>query len=100
MPYIIKKQREFYKEELTELIRKLSSVNFPKGDVNFIISTIIGNAYLYKPNYDTINDMDGALNEAGREFFRRVGTPHEKLKIEENEDIDVYKAIDEYFQNQ
>lgn len=98
MPYILKKQREFYKEELDELVRKLSSVNFPKGDVNFIISTIIGNAYLQRPSYDTINDMDGAVGEAAREFFRRVGTPHEKLKIEENEDIEVYKEIDKYFE--
>jgi hypothetical protein len=38
-------------------------------------------------SYQTINDILGALDGAGKEFYRRVVAPYEDLKIKENGDV-------------
>lgn len=76
------------------MVEKLKTVNFPEGDVNFIVSSIVGAAYLNDPSYNTLNAMEGALHQAAKELFRRVGSRHEALKILESGDIEVYQEID------
>jgi hypothetical protein len=93
MPYIKKVARDFYHFDIKNLIEKLKTVNFPAGDVNYILTNIIGAAYQNNPSYQTINDMVGALEGAKIEFYRKVGVPHEELKISENGDVDIYQSI-------
>jgi hypothetical protein len=38
-------------------------------------------------NYQTVNDIVGALEGAKMEFYRRAAAPYEDLKIKENGDV-------------
>lgn len=93
MPYIKKEAREFYHFEVKNLVEKLKTVDFVAGDINYIVSNIIAEAYKAKPSYQTINNMIGALEGAKLEFYRRVATPHEELKALENGDVEIYSNI-------
>lgn len=42
-------------------------------------------------NYQTCNDVMGALQGIQQEFYRRKVAPYEDSKIKENGDIDFYK---------
>lgn len=87
MPYVNHTVRAFYKEELDEIIRKLSTVNFPVGDMNYIVSKIAKAAFLAKPEYTNANNIDGMLSCAEKEYYRRYLAPLEDKKIIENGDI-------------
>jgi hypothetical protein len=91
MPYITEAHREYYKEELDILIDKLKSVNFPAGDVNYIVSMIVANAFKNKECYQTANDMIGALEACKIELYRRLVSDYEDLKIKSNGDIPPYE---------
>ena len=58
------------------------------GELNYQITELI-NAYLFSKgeNYQTMNDIMGALTGAQAEFYRRVVAPYEDMKIEENGDV-------------
>ena len=57
------------------------------GELNFAITDLIQN-YLdsEKLNYQSINDIVGALEVAKAEFQRRVVAPYEDIKIRDNGD--------------
>ena len=58
------------------------------GDLNFLFSNIIRNyIWFHGSNYQRINDVVGALEGAKLEFYRRIVTPYEDNKIEENGDV-------------
>jgi hypothetical protein len=85
MPYIKKENRD----ALVGLTSAIKSVrlNTP-GELNFVISTIC-NSYLNSNNlnYQTINDIVGALEGAKLEFYRQVVAPYEDGKIKLNGDV-------------
>jgi hypothetical protein len=58
------------------------------GELNYKITTEI-NGYLYRSghSYQVINDIIGVLEAAKLEFYRRVATPYEDTKIQENGDV-------------
>ena len=58
------------------------------GQLNYQITVLVVE-YLRtnKLNYQTINDIVGALEGAKAEFQRRVVNPYEKDKIETNGDV-------------
>jgi len=57
------------------------------GDLNYKITSIIkqylGNSY----NYGDLNAVVGALESCKLEFYRRMVTEYEELKIKENGDV-------------
>jgi hypothetical protein len=78
MPYIKKSRRE-------ELI---DSVCETPGELNYKLTTTIIDYMNFKGlNYQTINDIVGALEGCKLEFYRRVASPYENKKIEENGDV-------------
>jgi len=58
------------------------------GELNYAITTmLIGYVQLKGLNYQTINDIVGAVEGAKLEFYRRVAAPYENVKIKENGDV-------------
>lgn len=80
MPYIKQKARE-----------KFDTTPLPKGpgELNYVITKAINDYYWMAnvQNYQTINDIIGALEGAKLEFYRRVAAPYEDEKIKENGDV-------------
>jgi len=79
MPYIKEGRREDLEAGL--------SMSVP-GELNYKI-TLLLNQYMNVKglNYQTINDILGALEGAKHEFYRRVAVPYENKKIDENGDV-------------
>ena len=79
MPYI----KEHRREELEE-----SSAIINPGELNYKITLLLTN-YMHGKglNYQTINDIMGALEGAKAEFYRRIAAPYEDKKIKENGDV-------------
>lgn len=69
--------------------KKAGAITTPltAGELNFAFTDLIQN-YLNTNslNYQTINDIVGALEGAKAEFQRRVVNPYEDIKIKENGD--------------
>lgn len=92
MPYIKQERRNTLNESIDELSNELidnTSQNgvFNVGDLNYAISSIIGNLAHSKLNYGMINDIMGVLSCVSNEFYRRVAVPYETKKIQENGDL-------------
>lgn len=88
MPYIKKDRRtelvDFKRMGIDVKSREVST----SGELNFVITSILCD-YLnkYGLSYATINDIVGVLECAKIEFYRRIASPYEDKKIEENGDV-------------
>jgi hypothetical protein len=90
MPYIKSEDRYKYREIL-EMIDDISlrrNILNSAGDLNYLITKIIHKYMAINgKKYQTMNDIVGALESAKAEFQRRVVSPYEDLKIDENGDL-------------
>lgn len=80
MPYIPEMHREKF-----DFLGRFDNA----GQLNYAITMLIG-AYIRDfngINYQTINDIVGALEGAKQEFYRRIVVPYEDAKIKENGDV-------------
>ena len=83
MPYIDKQQRDLI--DLNSLSPETS------GQLNYKIHLILEEYVKSKGiNYQTYNDMIGALEAAKLELYRRSISAYEDRKIKENGDINFY----------
>jgi hypothetical protein len=58
------------------------------GELNFVITQVIKDYLRFNGlDYDSINDVLGALEGAKLEFYRRVAVPYENGKMSENGDV-------------
>jgi hypothetical protein len=80
MPYVSQTiRRELYHE---------GRVPSTPGELNYVITTYLKEYYERQGlNYQTINDIVGALEGAKLEFYRRIAAPYEDTKIKENGDV-------------
>ena len=78
MPYIVLSERDSYDFTTPRSV----------GELNYGITLLCIN-YLEKngKKYATMNDILGALEGAKLEFYRRVASPYEDIKIKENGDV-------------
>lgn len=85
MPYVPEEDR---------LTGELSPNN--KGELNLALTQVMLR-YLDRKglSYSHVNDCLGALDAAGREFYRRLAAPYEDKAIERNGDLDLYKKLTE-----
>lgn len=84
MPYIKKDDRD----------RVLVTVPETAGELNYAVSQIVSEFVSHKLlNYQTINDVVGALEGAKLEFYRRLAVPYENVKIKENGDLPTYERL-------
>lgn len=58
------------------------------GNLNFLITKLLKRYWENSPkNYQSINDIVGAVEGAKLEFIRRIVNPYEDKKIKENGDV-------------
>lgn len=84
MPYIAPEDRNSLDTTLTHSRDAVTA-----GELNFQLTRVC-QAYLGaadRPNYQTLNDIIGALEACKLEFYRRVVTSYENMKIKENGDV-------------
>ena len=79
MPYIQQSRRE----EITD-----SSLVETAGELNWLL-TILINDYINKhgKSYQTLNEVIGVLECAKLELYRRVVSPYEEIKMQQNGDV-------------
>lgn len=88
MPYIKQEDRERFSCHLGQLIRSMSSGHeWTAGELNYIISSVVWELFHQRPNYQTANDIIGALEGSKLEFYRRIVAPYEDKKMQENGDV-------------
>lgn len=80
MPYI----REIDRAILTPSVGIIAHA----GELNYALTKVIEEYRAqHGDRYQTFNDIAGALNNADKEFYRRVVVPYEDLKCEANGDV-------------
>jgi hypothetical protein len=87
MPYIPEPERKNLDKIVDELISQLTKDNF-RGRLNYFISSLASR--LIDTNgvsYSLINDLIGVLECVKLEIYRRVASPYEDKKKEENGDV-------------
>jgi len=87
MPYIPQDERGDLDELARALTTNLMSGNF-RGKLNYFISSVAqGLIEANGVSYSFINDFIGVLECCKLELYRRVASPYEDQKIEENGDV-------------
>lgn len=85
MPYIKLENRSYFEPVLYALAH--SAISDP-GELNFMFTELIKQYMVtHTKNYQTMNDIVGALESCKAEFQRRVVNPYEDDKITENGDV-------------
>ena len=84
MPYI-KQLRRFQLD--TMAIEDLESEIKSPGELNYVITRLIDDYHSRRRDYQSVNDIVGALEGAKLEFYRRVAAPYEDQKAMENGDV-------------
>ena len=91
MPYINKEDRRRIEEAMQDdcnLIEELASRITCAGDFNYVVTRLLHECINnWGMNYDTLNELVGAMECCKLEFVRRVVSPYEDKKIEENGDV-------------
>lgn len=83
MPYIHESKRSYLKGYLSTLG---PHINF-SGTLNYVLTKIVWAYWRRSQDYQAINDILGALDGVGKEFYRRVAVPYENSKLAENGDV-------------
>jgi hypothetical protein len=83
MPYIKQSRRTELDAKYSDLLEEAG--NFTDGELNYIISNLL-NKHIEKKgkNYSVYNSIVGVLECAKLEFYNRLVTPYENIKIAEN----------------
>ena len=90
MPYILEKDRPKFAKAIEDLAIKIES----KGDLNYVISDLVGRLILKtKISYTQISEWIDGVHGAERELTRRLLDPYEDIKIEENGDVPSFITI-------
>ena len=89
MPYIKQENRPQLEDKAKDLGRRALCA----GDLNYII-TEMAHEYLRGKglNYANINEVMGALECCKFELYRKIASPYEDKKIQENGDVGLNKA--------
>ena len=88
MPYIVQEKRAEISPHIKPLQDYIATAGeLASGDLNYILTLLIIAYYKRRSNYQSVNDISGALDECGKEFDRRVTAKYEDKKIEQNGDV-------------
>jgi len=60
------------------------------GDINYVFSRVLG-GLMKNASYNKIAMITGVLENIKQEFYRRIASPYEDKKINQNGDIKEYK---------
>jgi len=90
VPYIEESARHKFDKAIKELSTYISS----KGDLNYVISEIVGQLLLRgEIGYTSISNWIDGVHGAERELTRRLLNPYEDLKITQNTDVPSFHEI-------
>ena len=89
MPYIPMEKRQALDHILEQVDPALS-----RGEVNYLITNLLLLTMPQK-NYQSMEQAVGTLEMVKLEFYRRMATPYEMLKVIENGDVAAYAAGDQ-----
>jgi hypothetical protein len=85
MPYIKKEQRLYF-EPLLMILKHRTFAD--AGELNYMLTEVIQQYFANHPkNYQSMNDVVGALESCKTEFERRIVKPYEQSKITLNGDV-------------
>lgn len=88
MPYIKFEDRE----KFDSLVKDLSKLIEHEGDLNYVITCLLHHEVEKDGcNYKNLNRLQGVMDCAGKEFYRKVVAPYEDLKIKLNGDVDIHE---------
>lgn len=95
MPYIKEEVRKELEPELQALLLRMSrtTVDYETtldGMIVYVITELVKATYStrkYRNKFDDLASVIGLLESAKLEFYRRVVSPYEDSKIEENGDV-------------
>lgn len=76
------KNRRISNQELLDII----------GDINYCFSRVLG-GIMGDVSYPKLALITGVLENIKQEFYRRIASPYEDLKIVQNGDIKEYKGL-------
>jgi hypothetical protein len=60
------------------------------GNLNYVMTRICSSLLVNKPTYAKVAIITGVLENVKQEFYRRVASPYEDKKIEQNGDVKGY----------
>lgn len=81
MPYIKQEAREVFENVVLPGVATA-------GELNYFITKLCQHYVAdHGLNYQTLNDITGALENCKLEFYRRLTAPYEDTKIKENGDV-------------
>lgn len=86
MLYIQAEKRFKYDQGISGILRELPLEDW-EGDLNYIITSIISTVWAVEPRYKTIARITGALENVKQEFYRRIATPYENMKLAMEGDV-------------
>jgi hypothetical protein len=102
MPYIDEEERKELDDAISNLANcirdKKIGLDNPHdfsnylGRINYCFSRVIGQL-MREPSYKKIAMITGVLENIKQEFYRRVASPYEDKKINENGDIKEYHRL-------
>lgn len=92
MPYILPSERERFDPLINALSRELQKDGCEAGNLNYVISTLIGKALAANRRYAEANKLMGVLACVSAEFYRMDVAPYEDEKRAENGEIDRSRA--------
>jgi hypothetical protein len=90
MPYITPDKRNDLDDPLASLAAKVivEDSKSQAGVLNYCISALFNEVLKTRGlNYSNVNELIGVLECAKLELYRRVASPYEDLKVEENGDV-------------
>src|SRR4051794_37367456 len=88
MPYILPTERERFDPLINALSKELQKDGCEAGNLNYVISTLIGKALAVNRRYAEANKLMGVLACVSAEFYRMDVAPYEDEKRAENGEID------------
>jgi hypothetical protein len=90
MPYITKAKRHKLDPIIAQLGVKLRCEPNYEGELNYIISRLIGLLFDTEPRYASIARITGVLENVKQEFYRRLAAPYEDCAVAKNGDLPEY----------
>lgn len=95
MPYIANDRRGHVDRQVDAIIAVLGAMGWNEGDLNYVLSRIVGAAFEAEMRYHTSPRVRGVLHDVCDEFYRRIVVDYEDGAIEKNGDIPEYARLSE-----
>jgi hypothetical protein len=93
MPYIAKDRRVHFDQQVDAIIGALDLMEWNEGDLNYILSRILGAAFEAEMRYHTSPRVRGVLHDVCEEFYHRIIRKYEDIAIAKNGDIPEYARL-------